>query len=104
MPIVGIISPANIGVVPSIEMVIWVTIGGRATLLGPVVGAVIATYANTALSEWYPGGWLYLQGALFVVAMVWAPRGVAGLVEALRRGPRRQPAPSSAEVAGGTAS
>lgn len=99
VPIVGIISPANVGVVPSIEMVIWVAIGGRATLLGPVVGAVVASYANTALSEWYPGGWLYLQGALFVVAMVWAPRGLAGLVDVLRRRPRREAAVAPPEVA-----
>ena len=99
VPIVGIVSPANVGVVPSIEMVIWVAIGGRATLFGPVVGAVVASYANTALSEWYPGGWLYLQGALFVVAMVWAPRGLAGLVDVLRRRPRRQPIVAPGEVA-----
>ncbi|MBW3573430.1 MAG: urea ABC transporter permease subunit UrtC [Actinobacteria bacterium] len=103
VPIVGIISPANVGVVPSIEMVIWVAIGGRATLLGPVVGAVVASYANTSLSEWYPGGWLYLQGALFVVAMVWAPRGLAGVVDAVRRRPRSQPAAAPTEVAVGTA-
>ena len=104
VPIVGIVSPANVGVVPSIEMVIWVAIGGRATLLGPVIGAVIASYANTSLSEWYPGGWLYFQGALFVVAMVWAPRGLAGLLEGLRRRPWRDRTPSPAEVAVGAAS
>lgn len=89
VPIVGIISPANVGVVPSIEMVIWVAIGGRATLAGPVVGAVVAGYANTALSEWYPAGWLYFQGALFVVVVMWAPRGLAGLSDLVRGLPRR---------------
>jgi urea transport system permease protein len=102
VPIVGIVSPANVGVVPSIEMVIWVAIGGRATLLGPVVGAVVASYANTSLSEWYPGGWLYLQGALFVVAMVWAPRGLAGLFQGARRRSSSR-LPGAAEVAVGTA-
>jgi urea transport system permease protein len=104
VPIVGIISPADVGVVPSIELVIFVAIGGRATLAGPVVGAIVAGYANTALSEWYPDGWLYLQGALFVVAVVWAPRGLAGLAEGLRRLPRRQEGRRAAEVAVGTAS
>jgi urea transport system permease protein len=85
VPIVGIVSPANVGVVPSIEMVVWVAVGGRATLVGPMIGAVITSYAHTALSEWYPDGWLYLQGALFVIVMVWAPRGLAGLLRRSRR-------------------
>ncbi len=85
VPVVGIVSPANVGVVPSIEMVVWVAVGGRATLVGPVIGAVVTGYAHTALSEWYPDGWLYLQGALFVIVMVWAPRGLAGVVRLSRR-------------------
>jgi len=104
VPIVGIISPADVGVVPSIELVIFVAIGGRATLAGPVVGAIVAGYANTALSEWYPDGWLYLQGALFVVVLMWAPRGLAGLVEVLRRLSRRQEDRRAANVAVGAAS
>lgn len=104
VPIVGIISPADVGVVPSIELVIFVAIGGRATLAGPVVGAIVAGYANTALSEWYPNGWLYLQGALFVVVVMWAPRGLAGLVEVLRRLSRRQEDRRAANVAVGAAS
>ncbi len=104
VPIVGIVSPADVGVVPSIEMVVWVAIGGRATLVGPIIGALVASYANTTLSEWYPDGWLYLQGALFVVAVVWAPRGLAGLADKFRRLPRRQPSGRPSEVAVGAAS
>jgi urea transport system permease protein len=104
VPIVGIVSPANVGVVPSIEMVIWVAIGGRATLAGPIVGALVVSSAHTSLSEWYPGGWLYLQGALFVVTMVWAPRGLAGLAEVVRRRREHDRAGARAEVAVGTAS
>ncbi len=103
VPIVGIISPADVGVVPSIEMVVWVAIGGRATLAGPVVGALVASYANTTLSEWYPDGWLYLQGALFVVAVVWAPRGLAGLADKARHQFRRQGTGRPTEVAVGAA-
>lgn len=104
VPIVGIISPADVGVVPSIEMVVWVAIGGRATLAGPVIGALLVSYANTALSEWYPDGWLYLQGALFVVAVVWAPRGLAGLADRFRHLAWRPGSRRRAEVAVGAAS
>lgn len=79
VPIVGIISPAMVGIVPSIEMVIWVALGGRGTLIGAVIGAVLVNYAKTTLSEAYPSGWLYFQGLLFVVVMAFAPRGIAGL-------------------------
>jgi urea transport system permease protein len=90
VPVVGIISPALLGVVPSIEMVIWVAVGGRGTLVGAVIGAVVVNYAHTRLSEQFPSGWLYLQGALFVVVVAFAPRGLAGLAELTRRRGRRQ--------------
>jgi urea transport system permease protein len=83
VPVVGIISPALLGVVPSIEMVIWVAVGGRATLYGAAFGAVLVNWAKTNFSERYPSGWLYLQGALFVVVMMGAPRGVAGIRDGL---------------------
>jgi urea transport system permease protein len=79
VPVVGIISPALLGVVPSIEMVIWVAVGGRATIYGAAFGAVVVNWAKTNLSERYPSGWLYFQGALFVIVMMFAPRGLVGL-------------------------
>jgi urea transport system permease protein len=79
VPVVGIISPAMVGIVPSIEMVIWVALGGRGTLIGAVIGAVLVNYAKTTLSEAYPSGWLYFQGLLFIVVMAFAPKGIAGL-------------------------
>ena len=79
VPVVGIISPALLGVVPSIEMVIWVAVGGRATIYGAALGAVVVNWAKTNLSERYPSGWLYFQGALFVIVMMFAPKGIAGL-------------------------
>ncbi|MEX2587933.1 MAG: urea ABC transporter permease subunit UrtC [Actinomycetota bacterium] len=85
VPTVGIISPATIGVVPSIEMVIWVALGGRGTLIGAVIGAVLVNLAKTSLSEAYPGGWLYLQGLLFVVVIAFAPKGLAGLAKLFKR-------------------
>ncbi|WP_432980634.1 urea ABC transporter permease subunit UrtC [Dactylosporangium sp. CA-233914] len=79
VPVVGIISPADLGVVPSIAMVIAVAIGGRYSIVGAVVGALLYNYAETSLSEAWPSGWKYLVGALFIAVMVWAPRGLAGL-------------------------
>ncbi|WP_205789043.1 MULTISPECIES: urea ABC transporter permease subunit UrtC [unclassified Micromonospora] len=79
VPAVGIISPALIGIVPSIEFVIGVAVGGRATLLGPVLGAVAVAWARTALSERFPGTWTYLQGLLFVLVVAFLPGGLASL-------------------------
>ncbi|NES37535.1 urea ABC transporter permease subunit UrtC [Micromonospora sp. PPF5-17] len=85
VPAVGIISPALIGIVPSIEFVIGVAVGGRATLLGPVLGAVAVAWARTALSERFPGTWTYLQGLLFVVVVAFLPGGLAALWALARR-------------------
>ncbi|WP_084535231.1 urea ABC transporter permease subunit UrtC [Nocardia yamanashiensis] len=78
-PIVGIISPADIGVVPSIAFLIGVAIGGRTTLLGPALGAIGVAWAQTSFSEEFPSGWTYLQGALFIVVVGFLPAGLAGL-------------------------
>lgn len=89
VPIVGIISPALLGIVPSIEMVIWVALGGRAVLAWAAAGAVVVSWAKTGLSESFPSGWLYFQGVLFVVVVAFAPKGMAGLAESVRTGLRR---------------
>ena len=89
VPAVGIISPALIGIVPSIEMVIGVAVGGRSTLLGPVLGAVAVAWAQTALSERFPGGWTYFEGLLFVVVVAFLPGGLASLAVLARRRRRR---------------
>jgi urea transport system permease protein len=77
---VGIITPANMGIVPSIEMVIWVAVGGRASLIGPILGAVLVNAAKSGLSESFPDVWQYLLGALFVGAVVLFPQGIVGAV------------------------
>jgi urea transport system permease protein len=84
VPAVGIINPALIGIVPSIEFVIGVAVGGRATLLGPVLGAVAVAWAKTALSEQFPAAWTYLQGLLFVLVVAFLPGGLASVVRLLR--------------------
>jgi urea transport system permease protein len=85
VPIVGIISPADIGVVPSIMFLIGVAIGGRTTLLGPVLGAVGVAFAQSMLSESWPAGWTYIQGLLFIVVIGFFPAGLAGLGKLRRR-------------------
>jgi urea transport system permease protein len=84
VPVVGIISPADLGVVPSLSMLIGVAVGGRYSLAGAVAGAILFNYAQTTLSEAWPSGWTYLVGAMFIVVMMWAPRGLAGVLNSLR--------------------
>ncbi|WP_433326150.1 urea ABC transporter permease subunit UrtC [Spirillospora sp. CA-294931] len=101
VPVVGIISPSLLGVVPSLELVVAVAVGGRYALAGAILGAVVMNYAKTSFSEQWAGGWLYLQGALFILVMTLAPRGAAGLYEqvrdlAARRRPEAPPAPAAA--------
>ncbi|MGW6379039.1 urea ABC transporter permease subunit UrtC [Rhodococcus sp. NPDC055112] len=93
VPIVGIISPADVGIVPSIAFLVGVAIGGRATLLGPVLGAIGVAWAQSTLSENFPSGWIYAQGLLFVVVVGFFPAGVAGLIELIRRRRPRVDAP-----------
>lgn len=84
VPVVGIISPALLGIVPSIEMVIWVAVGGRASLAGAVAGALLVNWGKTEFSEQFPSQWTYALGALFVVVVAFAPLGLAGLVKSVR--------------------
>lgn len=90
VPVVGIISPALLGIVPSLELLIFVALGGRATLSGAVIGAVLVNYAKTTLSERFPSGWLYLQGGIFIVVIAFAPGGLSGLAGSLRNLLRRR--------------
>lgn len=90
VPIAGIISPADVGVVPSIAFLIGVAIGGRSTLLGPVLGSIAVSWAQTTFSEQLPSAWTYLQGALFIVVVAFLPGGLASLASVLRS---RRPAP-----------
>jgi len=77
---VGIISPANMGIVPSIEMVIWVAVGGRGTLYGAIIGALVVNAAKSGLSESFPDFWQYFLGAMFVGSVVLFPDGIVGAV------------------------
>lgn len=84
VPQAEIISPSNVGIVPSIEMVLWVAVGGRGTLVGAVLGALLVNSAKSGLSESFPGVWLYFLGALFVGVVVFFPKGCLGLFKQLQ--------------------
>ena len=92
VPVVGIMSPAALGIVPSLELLIGVAVGGRAALIGAVGGTILVNYAKTGLSEQFASGWLYLQGALFILVVAFAPKGLAGIREAVRRSRAAGPA------------
>ena len=79
VPQVGIINPSEMAPANSIEMVIWVAIGGRGTLVGPMVGAALVNGAKSYFTAAFPEFWLIFLGALFVAATLFLPRGVAGL-------------------------
>ncbi|MGJ3244962.1 MAG: urea ABC transporter permease subunit UrtC [Elainellaceae cyanobacterium] len=74
----GIISPEQMSIGRSIEMVIWVAVGGRATLVGPIFGAVLVNFAGSLLSEQFPEFWLFFQGALFLIVVTVLPDGIIG--------------------------
>ena len=101
VPIVGIVSPNDVGIVPSIGFLIGVAIGGRTTLLGPVLGAIAVAWAGTTLSETIPSGWTYIQGFLFMLVIAFLPGGLAslgGVWSGLRARLRKPPPPSPTPV------
>jgi urea transport system permease protein len=74
----GIVSPQYMAVPFSIEMVIWVAVGGRGTLIGAVLGAVLINYARSLVSEALPETWLFIQGGLFLLVVTALPDGLVG--------------------------
>ncbi|GAB4236174.1 MAG: urea ABC transporter permease subunit UrtC [Elainellaceae cyanobacterium] len=76
----GIISPNSMNIAFSIEMVIWVAVGGRATLVGAVLGALVVNFAKSLLSEKFPDIWLFFQGGLFLLVVLLLPSGIVGWV------------------------
>ncbi|MFP6578768.1 MAG: urea ABC transporter permease subunit UrtC, partial [Myxococcota bacterium] len=79
VPQVGIINPGELQPANSIEMAIWVAVGGRGTLFGPLVGATLVNTAKSVLTVAAPDLWLYFLGALFVGVTLWLPAGLVGM-------------------------
>jgi len=80
VPQVGIINPGEFSPLKSIELVVWVAVGGRATLYGAVLGAIGVNYAKTYLTGALPEVWLFALGALFVLVTLYLPKGITGLL------------------------
>ena len=68
----------------SIEIVIWVAVGGRGTLFGAVIGAIVVNYAKTYFTGAFPEVWLFMLGALFVISTLYLPKGIVGVVNQYR--------------------
>jgi urea transport system permease protein len=81
---VGFMSPSFVGIIPSIEMVIYAAVGGRMSLIGAIYGTLLVNYGKTVFSESFPELWLFLMGALFISVVVFFPNGLAGIFTQLR--------------------
>ena len=94
VPIVGIINPSEMSPANSIEVAIWTAVGGRGTLLGPVVGAFLVNGSKSFFTQTFPEYWLFFLGLLFVLVTLYLPNGIAGLFRSF--GSRRREAPVEA--------
>ena len=82
VPQIGIINPSEFNPLNSIEIVIWVAIGGRGTLYGAIIGAILVNYAKTTFTSGiFAEYWLFILGALFVITTIYLPRGVIGILD-----------------------
>lgn len=101
VPQVGIINPSEFAPANSIEIVIWVAVGGRGTLVGPVLGALLVNFAKTWFTGALPEIWLFALGGLFVFVTLFLPKGILGLIGALtvriRQFSGRSPTPETAK-------
>ncbi|QJR15434.1 urea ABC transporter permease subunit UrtC [Usitatibacter palustris] len=86
VPQVGIINPSEMSPANSIEIAIWVAVGGRGTLAGPIVGAFLVNGGKSVFTQYFPEFWLYLLGLLFILVTLFLPQGVVGLIERFRKG------------------
>jgi urea transport system permease protein len=101
VPQVGIINPGEMSPANSIEVAIWVAVGGRGSLIGAILGAFIVNGAKSWFTVAFPEYWLYFLGAIFIAVTLWLPRGVVGAIAQLRAARRR---PDQTAVVTGSAS
>jgi len=83
VPQVGIINPGEMSPAASIEIAIWTAVGGRATLIGPIVGAFFVNGAKSFFTVTFPEYWLYFLGAMFIGVTLFLPQGIVGLIRKL---------------------
>ena len=98
-PLVGIINPGEMSPVNSIEMVIWVAVGGRGSLVGSILGVFTVNGAKTFFTAFLPEYWLYILGGLFVVVTLFMPKGLIGLFARRSRSPKAETTPATASEA-----
>lgn len=79
VPQVGIINPSEMSPAASIEMAIWAAVGGRGTLIGPIVGAFVVNGGKSVFTQHFPEFWLYVLGAMFIAVTLFLPQGIVGL-------------------------
>jgi urea transport system permease protein len=89
VPQVGIINPSEMSPAASIEIAIWAAVGGRATLIGPIIGAIFVNGAKSWFTVAFPEFWLYFLGALFIAVTLFLPQGIIGLFRKLRGAGRK---------------
>jgi urea transport system permease protein len=89
VPQVGIINPGEMSPAASIEIAIWAAVGGRGTLIGPIVGAFFVNGAKSWFTQAFPEFWLYVLGALFIAVTLFLPNGIVGLLRDITRGKRK---------------
>jgi urea transport system permease protein len=90
VPQVGIINPSEMAPEKSVEAVVWVAIGGRGSLVGPIIGAIVVNAIKSWATRAYPDLWLLILGGIFIVVTVFMPRGLVGLPEQLRQRKQRR--------------
>ena len=100
VPQVGIINPGEFAPANSIEIVVWTAVGGRGTLVGPIVGAVLVNAGKSVFTAAFPEFWLFALGALFVAVTLFLPKGIVGALSGLRKWRPRRAAPVMADAAG----
>jgi urea transport system permease protein len=84
VPQVGIINPGDMAPEKSLEAVVWVAVGGRGTLLGPILGAISVNALKSFATRAFPEYWLLIEGALFILVVLFMPKGLVGLAEQIR--------------------
>ncbi|MEZ7881184.1 MAG: urea ABC transporter permease subunit UrtC, partial [Rhodospirillales bacterium] len=95
VPQVGIINPSEFSPANSIEIVIWVAVGGRGYLHGAIVGAIAVNYAKSYFTGALPEVWLFMLGGLFIATTLFLPKGIVGLTEKVKWPQKKRSIPTA---------
>jgi urea transport system permease protein len=90
VPQVGIINPSEMSPANSIEIAVWVAVGGRGTIIGPILGASAVNGAKSFFTQSFPEYWLFFLGALFILVTLFMPKGIVGLAAQIRKALRKE--------------